>query len=81
MEIRSLVTEKETFIDNDVTYLRFAGFLDYFLLPNTIIIICSCVYVTVISMCSVAKTAVLWLPTRTSGGIEPQTFWWEAKAL
>ena len=55
--------------------LIFQPFLGYFFLPNTIIIIGNCFYVTDISMCSVAQTAVLWLLTRTSGVQIPRCQW------
>ena len=55
--------------------LIFQPFLGYFFLPNTIIIIGNCFYVTDISMCSVAQTAVLWLLTRTSGDLNPRCQW------
>ena len=61
--------------------LIFQPFLGYFFLPNTIIIIGNCFYVTDISMCSVAQTAVLWLLTRTSGVQIPRCQWGQRQRM
>ena len=62
-------------LQSNVQKLYSSTIFRFFFSPKYHTIICSCVYVPVISMCSVAQNAVLWLPTRMSGVQFPRFFW------
>ena len=62
-------------LQSNVQKLYSSTIFRFFFSPKYHTIICSCVYVPIISVCSVAQNAVLWLPTRMSGVQFPRFFW------